>query len=42
MDNDDIIRTIIELYERMNEGQRTKAIEKILERLQETVENEHE
>lgn len=33
MDRDELIRTIMELYERMNEEQRAKAIGKVLEKL---------
>lgn len=38
MDRDELIRTIMELYEKMNEEQRAKAIGKILDRLQRTPE----
>lgn len=33
MDNDDIIRKLVELYERMNEEQRLQAFELVLELL---------
>lgn len=33
MDNDDIIRKLVELYERMNEEQRLQAFEFVLELL---------
>lgn len=38
MDRDELIHTIMELYEKMNEEQRAKAIGKILDRLQQTPE----